>query len=449
MYLQQILEACADGGARLARFLYCDSSGLIRGKATAMPGLETRLTDGIGLTRAMMAMNQLDQLQPVVGVGPVGEVRLVPDLSTFSVVPYVPGTASFLCDMLTADREPWAACPRDFLKRMRARAANAGFHLQAAFEAEFILARKSADGSYEPFDSTCCFSTIAMDQAAPFVDDLVRSLESQFLQVEQYYPEAAHGQHEISIHHAEALRAADNHLKLRDTIRGVAWKHGLYASLAPKPFPDDVGSGAHLHFSLWDAAGKNVFSDPDKTYCLSDAGRHFLAGVLAHLPALLALTCPSVNSYRRLLPGWWSSAYAAYGPDNREAALRIASPFWSDPAGSVNLELKPCDSSCNPYLALGGLMAAGLDGLERKLEPGDAVEVDPNLLSPSERSARGIRRLPQSLDESLNALERDGLLTDAMGPLLTEAYLAVRRSEATLFRNRETRFELDSHFYRY
>ena len=449
MYLQQILEACADGAVRLARFLYCDSSGLIRGKATAMPGLEARLTDGIGLTRAMMAMNQLDHLQPVVGAGPVGEVRLVPDLSTFSVLPYVPGTASFLCDLLTPDREPWAACPRGFLKRMRARVADAGFHLQAAFEAEFILARKVSDGSYEPFDSTCCFSTIAMDQAAPFVDDLVRSLELQFLQVEQYYPEAAHGQHEISIHHAEALRAADNHLKLRDTIRGVAWKHGLYATLAPKPFPDDVGNGAHLHFSLWDAAGKNVFSDPDKTYCLSDAGRHFLAGVLAHLPGLLALTCPSVNSYRRLLPGWWSSAYAAYGPDNREAALRIASPFWSDPAGSVNLELKPCDSSCNPYLALGGLMAAGLDGLERKLEPGEAVEVDPNLLSSSERSAHGIRRLPQNLDESLNALERDELLTDAMGPLLTEAYLAVRRSEATLFRNRETRFELDSHFYRY
>ena len=163
-----------------------------------------------------------------------------------------------------------------------------------------------------------------------------------------------------------ALTAADNHLKLRETIRSVAASHGLWASLAPKPFADQAGNGAHLHWSLWDTDGRNVLYDA-QAGGLSEIARHFIGGVLAHLPALLALTAPSVNSYRRLQPQAWSSAFAVYGADNREAAVRIPSPYWSDIAYSTNLELKPVDSSCNPYLALGGLIAAGLDGVDRQL----------------------------------------------------------------------------------
>ena len=159
------------------------------------------------------------------------------------------------------------------------------------------------------------------------------ALEAQGITVEQYYPELGHGQHEISIRHAEALRAADNHIKLRETIRGVALEYGLYASLAPKPFPDQAGNGAHIHFSLWDADGRNVFYDRAAPDGLSTIGRQFIAGVLDHLPALVALTCPSVNSYKRLQPQSWSSAYTAWGHDNREAAVRVASPFWSDVEG--------------------------------------------------------------------------------------------------------------------
>lgn len=449
MDAQQILEACDNVGVRLARFLYCDNGGLIRGKTTAMAGLPGRLTDGIGLTVAMMAFNSLDQLQPFLGMGPVGEVRLVPDLNSFAVLPYVPHTAAFSCDMLTGDRTPWGACPRAFLKRMRERAAAQGLHLQAAFEAEFALAHRLPEGGYAPFDTSICFSSIAMTRAAGFVDDLVGALEAQGLTVEQYYPEAAHGQHEISIRHREALQAADNQIKLRETIRGVAWSHGLYASLAPKPWPADVGNGAHIHFSLWDEAGANVFHDPAAPNALSAAGRHFMAGVLTHLPALVALTCPSVNSYRRLQPSTWSSAFAVYGHDNREAALRIASPFWSDVPGTVNLELKAVDASCNPYLALGGLLAAGLDGMACRLDPGAPTEVDPATLSEAERRERGITRLPRTLDEAVVALEADSLLIEALGPLLATSYLAVRRSEADAYRDQGPDFEVAGHFYKY
>jgi glutamine synthetase len=171
--------------------------------------------------------------------------------------------------------------------------------------------------------------------------------------------------------------------------------------------------------------------------------------VLAHLPGLVALTCPTVNSYRRLQPQTWSSAFAVYGHDNREAALRIASPFWSDVPGSINLELKAADATCNPYLALGGLIATGLDGMERSLDPGGPTELDPATLSDAERRARGIRRLPDTLDAALDALEADPLLMEAMGPLLARSYLAVRRSEADFYRDQDTEFEIAGHFYRY
>jgi glutamine synthetase len=446
---ETIIQQAHDSGTRLVRFLYCDNGGTIRGKATALSGLGGRLSDGIGLTVAMMAMNSLDQLQPVESMGPVGEIRLVPDPASFAVLPYAPHSAAMSCDMLTGDRTPWAACPRSFLKRMRERAAARGWQLHAALEAEFSLARRDDGGRYTPFDDALCFSSIAMTQAAPFAGALVAALEAQGLVVEQYYPELGHGQHEISIRHTEALRAADNHIKLRETIRGVAFEYGLYASLAPKPFPNQAGNGAHIHFSLWDHDGRNVFYDSAARDGLAQVGRQFIAGVLDHLPALVALTCPSFNSYKRLQPQSWSSAFTAWGHDNREAAVRVASPFWSDLEGSTNLELKAADSSCNPYLALGGLLAAGLDGIARGLDPAESTEADPASLSDAERAMRGVRRLPATLDTALDNLEADATLMEALGDLLGRSYLAVRRSEATAYTAMDDEAQFRAHFYKY
>ena len=174
-----------------------------------------------------------------------------------------------------------------------------------------------------------------------------------------------------------------------------------------------------------------------------------MAGVLDHLPALVALTCPSFNSYQRLRPQSWSSAYAIWGHDNREAAVRVASPFWSDVEGSTNLELKAADSSCNPYIALGGLLAAGLDGIERGLAPSEPTEVDPASLSDAERAARGIRRLPASIDQALDKLVADATLMAALGDLLGRSYLAVRRSEARAYATMDDEAQYREHFYKY
>jgi glutamine synthetase len=237
---------------------------------------------------------------------------------------------------------------------------------------------------------------------------------------------------------------------VRDTARGIAARHGLVASFAPKPFPDEAGNGAHVHMSLWRAAdGLNAFHDARGRYGLSDVGFAFLAGVLAHLPALVALTAPTVNSYRRLQPRFWSSAYTAWGPDNREGAIRVPSQRRGLEAESTNLELKPSDSSSNPYLALGAVLAAGLDGIEHKRDPGEPTLVDPDTLSDAERARRGIRRLPTTLGEALDALERDEVLREALGPTLAREYLAVKRSEVQAFQDRDVAFEIEQHFHKF
>ena len=447
----EIVRQAQDAGVQLVSFLYCDNGGIIRGKTGHVSGLAGRLEAGIGLTLAMQAMSDMDQLQIVDGMGPVGEVRMIPDTDTFTILPYAPQRALMLADLITIARQPWAACPRDFLKRMLAQAKSAGLTIQAALEPEWYLARKEGD-TYVPCDESLDNSTIGATISREVIDDLVLALETQGLHVEQYYPELGHGQQELSIRHAGALRAADNHILYRETVRNVAWQHGLYASFAPKPFPDQAGNGCHIHFSAWDADGaQNLFFDPDDGQNLSTLAYQFIGGIMAHLPALVALTCPSMNSYRRLSPGSWSTAFTCYGPDNREAALRIPSRFWGAEMASTNLEFRPVDSSSNPYIALGGLIAAGLDGVARDLRPGAGqwIEVDPVRLTPEELAARDIRRLPTTLLESIRALEADTVLTDAMGPLLADSYLTIRRADWELFSQHDAEYEIKNHFYKY
>jgi glutamine synthetase len=430
---------------RLVRFIWCGNDGTIRAKSSGRHGLEARLEAGIGLTVALQAMNGLDRLQPLEGMGPVGEVRLVPDLETFRVLPYAPHTGAVLTDHIGLDGQPAPVCQRGFLRRMQARLAEGGLVLRASFENEFSLATR-VDGGYAPIDSALCFSTIGATAAQDYVDELAAALDAQAIPLEQYYAELGHGQHEISTPHAPALQAADEQLLVRETIRGVAVRHGLVASLAPKPWPDNAGNGDHVHFSLWEGTRNRFY---DEREGLSQEARSFVAGVVAHLPGLCALTAPSFNSYHRILPQHWVGAFVCWGVDNREAPVRVASTFRGLEEASTNAELKACDATCNPYLALGGLIAAGLDGLDRGLEPPPPVDVDPATIDEAERRRLGIEPLPATQAEALEALERDELLVGALGPVLAESYLAVRRSEWTAYSAGDVAFEQQGHFEKY
>ncbi len=453
MNAQDVVHRAKEENLRLVRFLYCDNGGIIRGKATHASKLPTRMHEGIGQTLAMQAFTGVETLATVEGMGPVGEFRLMPDPDTFVVLPYVPNTGSMLCDMIRLDGVPWEACPRTFLKRMIARLGEQGMHAEAAVEHEFYLAREEM-GNYAPADTSLCYSTIGLDEQAEVIDAILAALEAQGLSIELFHSELGPGQQELSVHHSNVLRAADNVCLVRETVRGVARSFALFATFAPKPFLNQAGSGAHIHFSLWGADNsehpqQNLFYDSNERGGLSQLGKYFIGGVLRHIRALVALTCGSPNSYRRLLPHFWSSAYGAYGFDNREGAIRIPSLFRGREASSSNLELKSADHSGNPYLAIGALLAAGLDGIKQRIDPGPPQEIDPGNYSDEHRERLGIRRLPTSLEEALDELERDEVLTEALGPLLAKSYIAVKREEVAYFKERSPEEEALQHFYKY
>ena len=307
-------------------------------------------------------------------------------------------------DLVKPDGSPWEACPRTFLKQAIADLAGEGYGIQAAFEPEFTVGhRESSPGGPSipdrliPIDDSLCYSATGFHLAHDFTMELVAALEAQGLEVEHYYPELGHGQHELSVRHADALRAADNHVLYRETVRGVAFGAAAAASLAPKPIPDQAGNGTHLHASLTDLlpdgapGGRNAFADPADRYGLSQVGYHFIGGLLA-APARpgRAELCQR-EQLPPAAPQMWASAYTCYGMDNREAAIRICSPLRGDPGSSVNLELKPSELEREPVPRAGRVPYAGLDGIRGKLDPGEAVNVDPATLTDSERAAAGAR----------------------------------------------------------
>src|ERR687886_929793 len=411
------------------RFTFVDHAGIPKTKAVYQKDFQERAEAGVGLAKGVMALDPSGQLHTASGLSPVGEVRLVPDLSSLTRLPFAVGQAMALCDMTEPDgRTPWEGCPRSALKRMVDRLAERDMESLASFETEFYLV--SPEG---PSDKTPYAGSFALTLAAEFAATLARTLEEMDISPKQYHAEVGHGQQELSIAEAEPLAAADRRVLVLEAIRGVAYRLGLEAIAAPKPFLGGAGNGHHLHLSIYSREeGRSVLFDPSGA--LSELGSGFVAGLLEHLPAIMAFTTPSPNSYQRIAPGMWSSAYASYGPDNREAAVRLASPVAGSESATANVELKPVDVTSNPYLALAAVLAAGMDGIDRGLDPGEPTTVDPATLSEEERADRNIRPLPSSFDQALNALENDEVLIEALGAPLVRTHVAVARAQAEIAR---------------
>ena len=409
-------------GVEYVRLLWCDHANVIRGKAANVNMLRDGF-EGIGMTIAQMALPVMfDAVAPDSGLGPVGEVRLEPDWSTLKILPYAPGHAQVIANMID-DTKPWVHCPRDFLRQQINRLRDHDIEIKAAFENEFFLLRKFGEG-YEAADKSVYAMTSSMNEHREFILDFSHALESQGLQPEYYYPESGPGQQELSVRYSDGLGAADNQIVFRETARGVAIKYGLTVSFLPKIFENAAGSGCHINLSLWQD-DKNITGDAKDKTGLSKTGRSFVAGVLTHLPALTALTLSTRNSFRRIRPHFWAGAFTAWGYDNREAAIRVS----RGKSGASRFELKAADASSNPYLALGSMLAAGLDGLEHNLELPSETTVDPALLNEAERRANHIHALPTSLGEALVALQNDKVLLDTLGNDRAKAYLAVKKME--------------------
>ena len=421
-----VVKTLVSADTRFLRVLWCDNANVIRAKAIHRDALANHMTHGVGISPAQQALPVMfDAPAAGSGLGPVGEIRLQPDWSSLGMLPYAPGHARVMGDMMLDDA-PWEMCPRDFLRRTVWRAGTRGLEIMAAFENEFYLLQRT-DSETAPSDNSVFAATLAMDRQHRVIDAIATALGEQGIRLEQYYPESGPGQHEISMRHSAPMSAADHQIVFRETVRAVAMQHELIGSFLPKIFPDQAGSGCHLHLSLW-RDGHNQVSDPTQPDGLSMVARQFIGGVLRHLPALMAITTPTPNSYRRLQPHCWSGAFRCWGIDNREAAVRVP----SDPAQGTptNIELKTVDATANPYLARGAVIAAGLDGIRQSLDPGEPLQVDPGNLTDQERHHLGIDRLPVHPDEALGHLNDDEVLLNALGPQYARTFTAVRRAES-------------------
>ena len=407
-------------GVQYVRFLWCDNANVLRARVVPIDSLKSVYQRGVGLSFAQQAVPVTrDAFVAESGLGPVGEVRLVGDWTSLVHLPYAPGHARVIGNMYHQE-EPWPHCPRAFLTSMVQKAHAAGIQIRAAFENEFYLLQPSETG-FKPLDSSLFCSVYSLNQNLEVLTDMVESLEDQDLQVVQFHPESGGGQMEISINHNDPMSAADQQITFRETIHAVAQRHGLAATFLPKPFPDSAGSGCHIHLSIW-RDGRNI-TDPRNEE--DPTAAHFMAGILKDLPALMALTTPSRNSYQRLGPHLWSGAFSCWGYDNREAALRLP----TSPHGVTHFELKTADATANPYLALGGVIAAGLHGLRKKIKFPDGLDVDPGLLSEKERKSQGVKALPRNFKKSLDAFAKSKCFKEAMGEELHRSYLSVKREE--------------------
>jgi glutamine synthetase len=350
-------------------------------------------------------------------------------------------------DKHTQEGEVYAGCQRTFAKRMDARAADMGLEIRMAFELEWFQA--STDTEIErPIHDGPAYGLPVLATISDYARDLIVALENEGVGVEQFHPEYAMGQLEISVPPADPVGAADTAVLVRQTIRGVAARHGMRASFSPVVIAGHVGNGGHVHFSLW-RDGRNLFAGGTGPYGMTDEGEAFAAGILAELPALVAIGSPSVPSYLRLIPQHWAGAFACWGRENREAAVRFVTGMVGIRDSAANTEVKCFDSSANPYLLAGTLLAAGLAGVEGKLRLPEEVTVDPGGLSEEERDRLGIRRLPESLGEALGNLEKSDVLRDAMGPMLFGPFTAVRRAEIEAFAGKEPEEIVAAHRWRY
>ena len=406
----------------LAQFV--DIHGSAKAKCVPVGHFEELLTTGAGF--AGFAIWGL-------GMGPHGpEYTAVGDLSTLTLVPWMPGYARIACDGHVLGK-PYEYCPRVALRAQVKKLGAMGLTLFTGIEPEFMLLDRKADGSLAPFDSTDtldkpCYDYKGLARRSDYLGKLVSALQVAGLDVYQIDHEDANGQFEVNFAYRDCMTSADNYTLFKMAATEIAHSMGMVCTFMPKPFANRAGTGSHFHISVGDAKTKNLFhDDKDKQGMgLSKTGYHFLAGILAHARGLTALAAPSVNSYKRLVVGrslsgaTWAPAYVTYGDNNRTAMVRI-------PYG--RLELRLPDGSCNPYLTTAGIIAAGLDGIKRKLDPGPANNTNLYELSPEQVAAQGIPILPQNLNEAVDAFAADAVLRAAVGENLSNEFIRLKRME--------------------
>ncbi|UPW01489.1 type I glutamate--ammonia ligase [Halorussus gelatinilyticus] len=374
------------------------------------------------------------------------DMRLEPDPETFAILPWRTdgdtASARLICDVVNTDGTPFEGGPRQVLKSVLAEAEEMGYTVSIGPEPEFFLFEKDEDGKATtiPHDSGGYFDLAPKDLASDVRREIIFTLEQMGFEVEASHHEVADGQHEINFKYDDALTAADNIATFRAVVRAVAEQNDIHATFMPKPISAINGSGMHSHISLFDEDG-NAFADEDDEFNLSETAYKFMGGVLDHAEAFTAVTNPTVNSYKRLVPGYEAPVYVAWSDVNRSALLRVP-----DAAGaSSRFEIRSPDPSCNPYLALAVVIKAGLDGIENDADPGEPVREDIYEFDEEKRDEYGITTLPGSLDTALEALEEDDVVREALGDHVTEKFVEAKRADYADYKTHVSSWEKEKY----
>ena len=412
-------------------FSWSDYVGLMRCRGVQLSEVDRRMEYGLGWAVAGQAQSPFADLAPNPW-GPMLEVRQVPVPSTRTRIDIwddAPAFHFYLCDSKVSSGENWDCCTRGFLKKaLEDFKSETGLNFVAAFEHEFMLMD-------DPLPAAPSFTIETMRNVAKFTQDMTYALTQADIGLETVEPEFGEHQYEVTCAPAVGLVAAERAIIAREVIRECARRLGLRASFSPKVKADGIGNGAHVHFSFQDSTGKNVTADLNKKHGASTLAQQFIAGVVRHMPAICALTSPSPVSYFRLGPQHWSVGYASFGVQNREAAIRICPSPSSESEEMVrgyNLELRAPDATASPYLVLGALIRAGLQGIREKLEAPHALEVDPGSLTLEEREQWNVLPLPGSLTEALDLMDADPVVRSWMPEVMYDSYVSVKRLEVEL-----------------
>ncbi|WP_224270391.1 type I glutamate--ammonia ligase [Haloprofundus salinisoli] len=434
---QGVIDEIEEQNVDFLRLQFTDILGTVKNVAVPASQAEKAFTEGIYFDGS--SIEGFVRIQE-------SDMRLKPDPSTFAILPWRQreegASARLICDVInTSTGEPFKGDPRYVLKQAIARAEEMGYDINAAPEPEFFLFEEDEEGraTTKTNDAGGYFDLAPKDLASDVRRDIIYGLESMGFEIEASHHEVAEGQHEINFTYDDALTTADNVGTFRTVVRAIAAEHDLHATFMPKPIAKINGSGMHTHISLFEN-GENAFHDDDDEFNLSETAKQFLQGILEHAPAITAVSNPTVNSYKRLVPGYEAPVYVAWSDRNRSALIR--KPAARVPAAS-RIEARFPDPSCNPYLALAALIHAGLDGIERELEAPDPVRENIYEFDEQKREEYGIETLPSNLGEALDALEEDEVVQSALGEHIYEKFHEAKSQEYDDFRIDVSQWELD------
>jgi glutamine synthetase len=433
----QVIENIEKCGTKFVRLQFVDIHGTPKNMAIPLvkpDQMEDILKDGL-----------LFDGSSVEGFVDINESDLIlkPDPDTFSTLPWRPeekGVCRFICDIYWPEGKPFEGDPRYILKRALEKAEKAGYEYNVGPEPEFFILDQDEEGNLIPNDNGAYFDVEPVDQGTDIRRQLVMDLEALNFDVEVSHHEVAPGQHEIDFKFDNALKTADAVITFKQAIKAIVDTMGYMVTFMPKPFFGENGSGMHCHQSLF-KGGENVFYDPDTETQLSQEAMYFMGGLLQHSPALTAICAPTINSYKRLVPGYEAPVYVAYGLKNRSTLVRIPASRGK----GTRVELRMPDPSCNPYLAFAAMLEAGLDGMKNKVDPGEPTEIDVFGKSIEELKTLGIDVLPSSLWEAYHALEKDDVVRSTLGDHIYTQFRDIKKAEWDDYRIQVFDYELDKY----